>query len=231
MNNLRVLLVEPSYKCKYPPLGLMKISAFHKQRGDEVIFVKGLNVEKKKMEWDRIYISTIFSFYWDITVKTINYYEYSVNNPKNLYIGGPMATIMAEELKLATGFQPIKGMLNEKGKLGLEGDHLIDSIVPDYDMLKQVAHKYITDDAYFSYVTRGCIRKCSFCAVQIIEPVYQDYIPISKQIKTIEKEYGQKKDLLLLDNNVLASSKFEKIIDEIKELGFSKGAMLKGKHR
>ncbi|MBI4680061.1 MAG: hypothetical protein HY753_02315 [Nitrospirae bacterium] len=47
----------------------------------------------------------------------------------------------------------------------------------------------------------------------------------------INEKYGEKKDLLLLDNNVLASSQFDKIIDEIKEAGFCRGAKLNNRNR
>ena len=38
---MRILLVEPDYKNKYPPMGLMKISTYHKSKGDYVVFAKG----------------------------------------------------------------------------------------------------------------------------------------------------------------------------------------------
>lgn len=38
-------------------------------------------------------------------------------------------------------------------------------------------------------------------------------------------KFGGKKDLLLLDNNVLVSCQFDEIIDEIKQAGFKKGSM------
>lgn len=36
-----VLLVEPNYKNKFPPVALMKLSTYHKRRGDNVLFYKG----------------------------------------------------------------------------------------------------------------------------------------------------------------------------------------------
>ncbi len=223
---MNILLVEPGYKNKYPPLGLMKISAFHKSRGDEVCFIKGLNKDIQQQLWDRIYITTLFSFYWNATIKTIKYYEFSVKDPQNLFIGGPMATLMAEEIEKETGFRPIKGLLNEKGKLRIANDSKIDNIVPDYSILDEISYKYPASNAYFTYTTRGCIRKCAFCAVPRIEPFYINYVPLKKQIQQINEKYGEKKDLLLLDNNVLASSQFDRIIDEIKDVGFYKGAKL-----
>ena len=39
--NRRVLLVEPNYKNKYPPMSLMKLATYFKMVGDDVRFFKG----------------------------------------------------------------------------------------------------------------------------------------------------------------------------------------------
>jgi hypothetical protein len=54
---------------------------------------------------------------------------------------------------------------------------------------------------------------------------------LKKQIRELEDIYGSKKDLTLLDNNVLASNRFEKIINDILELGFERGAKFNNKLR
>ena len=41
MMQRKILLVEPNYKNKYPPMGLMKLSTYFKNRGDDVRFYKG----------------------------------------------------------------------------------------------------------------------------------------------------------------------------------------------
>jgi hypothetical protein len=61
--------------------------------------------------------------------------------------------------------------------------------------------------------------------VRDLEPEYIPYIPLKSQIDPT------KKDLILLDNNVLASEEFPRIICEIKECGFQKGAKFNGKLR
>ncbi|MBN1900621.1 cobalamin-binding domain-containing protein, partial [Candidatus Sumerlaeota bacterium] len=68
---LKILLVEPDYPNKFPPLGLLKIGTYHKQRGDIVVFVKGLIKKEQRLCLDRVYISTLFSFYHEKTINTI----------------------------------------------------------------------------------------------------------------------------------------------------------------
>lgn len=228
---MNILLVEPPYRNKYPPLGLMKISTYHKMKGHNITFVKGYCKEKQAQQWDRIYVATLFSFYWNYTIKTIKYYINSVNDKNKMKVGGVLATIMADEIEKETGIKPIRGLLNTKGKLGYKDDDIVDSLTPDYSILEQIDYKYPANNAYFGYMTKGCKRKCSFCAVHIMEPVYIKYISMKEQIKKVKENYGEKKDLLLLDNNVLASPNFDKIVDEILEMGFYKGARLNGKLR
>jgi hypothetical protein len=234
---MKILLIEPSYSNKYPPLGLMKISTYHKRKGDEVVFYKGLNPRLKNTMWDRIYISTLFTFHWAKTVKTINYYLKSVFKSENLFVGGVLATVLRD--KLYDEFRTIsiiEGLLNEAGKIGYQDDNMIDSILPDYSIIdpqinKLLNYVYQVKDNYLAYATRGCVRKCSFCAVPIIEPVFSNSISIKEQVEAIKENFGEKRDLILMDNNILASKCFKNIIEEIKELGFGYGATYKYKSK
>jgi hypothetical protein len=220
----RILLIEPDYKNKYPPLGLMKISAYHKLKGDNVTFYKGCSKEIQDKRWDRIYVTTLFSFYWKKTIETILFYKRSVKKTKYFFVGGILATTMYDELIEETGIVPVKGLLDKPDSLGKNDNIIIDELPPDYDILETIDYHYPTNNSYISYMTRGCSNNCKFCAVPSLEPIYNDYIPLKDQIDNINKRYGEKHNLLLMDNNVLASKYFDKIIDEIIELGFEKGA-------
>lgn len=224
-----ILLLEPGYANKYPPIGLMKISYFHKYiHHDYVRFAKGkLPDALSEKKWDRVYVTTLFTFEWQKTKEAIEYALSVVKDPTQVYTGGILATLMPD--LIAENFPTVKnnpGLLDKKGTLGLEYEECIDRLTLDYGMLDDIADEYIypAHDAYFTYMTRGCGMKCEFCAVQTLEPEYYPYISITEAIKRVDEQFGPKKDLLLMDNNVLRSPKFDEIIDEIKALGFAKGA-------
>ncbi len=221
-----ILLIEPDYNNKYPPLGLMKIAYFHKHiMHDYVRFTKGKLPEAMSgMHWDHVYVTSLFTFEWAKTIEAIEYAKTLVTNITDVTVGGIAATMMPEQFYEATGIMPVRGLLNEPGKLGLPGDECIDQMVPDYSILDQISYKYPARDAYFLSATKGCGNKCGFCAVQTLEPKYIPYIDIKEKIAAIDREFGPKKDLLLMDNNVLRSAQFDKIIDDIIEVGFGKGA-------
>ena len=74
MANKNILLIEPGYKNKYPPLGLMKIAQYHGPRGkrDHVRFIKGEENSGLDRAWDRIYVTTLFSFEFSRIAKSID---------------------------------------------------------------------------------------------------------------------------------------------------------------
>lgn len=211
----KILLVEPAYHNKYPPLGLMKISTYHKKRGDRVFFVKGKNTELRNREWDCIYITTLFTYHWKIVIDTIKFYLRAISKPAQLKIGGIMASLMQDEIEREVGIKPYFGIWKE-----------VDRLKPDYNLLKEF--NYMPEwDASIGFTTRGCPHKCKFCAVNVLEADcdIDNYVPLKYIID------NSKKDLLLLDNNVLASKKFPEIINEIKKYGFSSNAKFNGKKR
>ena len=224
-----ILLIEPNYKCKQPPLGLMKISYFHKYiLHDYVRFTKGkLPDELSGTKWDRVYVTSLFTFEWKATIEAIEYAKTLVDSTEQIVVGGIAATMLPDQIYEETGIYPVCGLLNEAGKLGLPGDECIDSITPDYSILDDVDYVYPFNDAYFLSATKGCGNKCGFCAVQTLEPKFIPYIDIKDRIKSIDECFGTKKDLILMDNNVLRSPRFNDIIDDIIAAGFGKGATYK----
>lgn len=248
MANKYILLIEPGYRNKYPPLGLMKIAAYHGPYGkkDKVKFIKG---ERDKsvldVPWDRIYITTLFSFEWKAIERSINYaLEVSHKQPHKIFVGGIAASLMHDQFLAETewrGIRFIKGLLSDPPAIALQLDDFaeelysddrygapIEDLIPDYSILDQIKDQYIypVHDAYFAYASRGCIRKCHFCGVPKLEGKQRDARSIMEIVKGIEERYGSKKDLTLMDNNIVASSNFKNIIAEIRDLGFVPGAML-----
>ena len=224
---MRVLLVEPNYKNKYPPMGLMKISTYHKMLGDEVRFVKGVDPNVDAAVWDRIYITTLFTFDFSISVETILHYMRLVDDVSSLYVGGIMASLMPENIVEATGIDRshiLTGLFTDTSVVGDNNDINVDQLPLDYDILEDVNYKYPAGDNYFAYTTRGCPNHCSFCAVPILEPNFHVTNNIVEQIRVIDQKYGPKQHLLLLDNNVLNTSNLESLVDDLCAAGFGRGA-------
>lgn len=295
--NRRVLLLEPNYKNKFPPIGLMKLATYFRLRGDDVVFYKGdlkefvisqitetcvaklteldrsinwklrsdkislyiryrkkeyfnkIGIDdseislilapwvefykkfyhsgeyKKHPQWDWVGVTTLFTFYWDITIETIEFAKTMVKDTKNLMVGGVLASIQPDEIEKVTGIRPHVGTLHSPGKdIDKDNPYIIDELPLDYSILDEIDYVYPDNGAYYSYSTRGCIRKCAFCAVWRIEPKYQEYIPLLKRIERVKRLYGEQQNLLLMDNNVLASSRLEDIVNDIKACGFTKRA-------
>ncbi len=225
-----ILLVEPDYRSKFPPLGLMRISTYHKERGDCVTFVRGLAPEKREMHWHRIYISSLFTWELPRTVRTIRYYSGSVNSPKDIFVGGIGATLLPDFIENEIDCTIVKGQIEKPGVLGNDSPPIA-RLIPDYSMLDGMDYKYQPEDAYFVRISKGCVRKCNFCAVPKLEPEFGLLGPLDEQISEIEMTHGTKQNLVIMDNNVLAIKNINKCLGTVEKSGFERGAKLNGRQR
>ena len=245
MTKKNILLIEPGYRNKYPPLGLMKIAQYHGPHGkkDNVRFIKGEDRSVIGTAWDRIYITTLFSFEWGRISRSIDFALEVVRRQANkIFVGGIAASLMNKRFVNEPrwrGIRFIPGLLDKPPAVALQLDEFeeelyaddiqgtpIEELVPDYSILDQVSYKYPVRDAYFLYASRGCIRKCHFCGVPTLEGYQRDTPSLSHIVDEIARLYGEKKDLVFMDNNVVASPQFKQIVDEVIGLGFHKGATI-----
>jgi len=208
-----VLLVEPAYNNPYPPLGLLKISTWHKRKGDIVQLVKDTPhnqlieefQEKEKCykklrdHYDVIYITSLFTYQAYYVIDSIRYYENKFPNAR-IRVGGIMATLMPEYIKEKTGLKPHMGLLR-----GAE------NCPPDYSWYPGLSYS-------LSFTTRGCPRKCPFCAVKKHEPKF-----IVKENWPRDIDITKKK-IIFWDNNWLASKNFEK--DTKRLMKFQKAGII-----
>ena len=168
--NIGLLPVDSSY----PNLALMKISAYHKARGDSVEWYNPLCC------YDKVYIAKVFSFTPD--------HGYYIN---------------ADQVeKGGTGYDISKNLPKE-----------IDRAYPDYSL-------YGIDKEAYGFLTRGCPNRCKWCVVPKKEGNITPYMDI-------EEVAGNRKHVILMDNNVLASEyglqQIEKIISMGLRIDFNQG--------
>ena len=157
----------------YPNLALMKISAYHKNKGDKVEWIDF------RHHYDFIYRSKIFSFTPE---------KYSFTGNGHVFTGG-------------TGYN-----------MDVLPDY-IDRLYPDYSIYPQFTQAY-------GFITRGCPNKCSWCIVPQKEGGICAYMDI-------QEIAGDRKNVILMDNNILASDyglqQIEKAIRLKLKLDFNQG--------
>ena len=106
--------------------------------------------------------------------------------------------IVADEIERGgTGYDIHKTLPNE-----------IDRLQPDYDFLG------VPSDTAYGFLTRGCPNKCKWCVVPIKEGKQRPYMDVE------EIAIEGRKNLILMDNNVLASDYGLEQIEKIIKNGY-----------
>ena len=132
----RIGLVDVDGK-NFPNLALMKISAWHKMRGDRVEWYDPMYGG----HYDKVYLSKVFSFTPD--------YDYPINADE-VERGGSGYCI-----SLVNG----KEVFDQSKNKNLPDE--IEHIYPDYSL-----YPAYTRDTAYGFLTRGCPRGCDFCIVE-----------------------------------------------------------------
>lgn len=120
----------------FPNLALMKISAWHKLRGDDIEWYEPL----LSGHFDKVYLSKVFSFTPD--------FDYPIDADE-VVRGGTGYCI-----SLVNGKEVFDKSKNKE--LPYEVEH----IYPDYSLYPK-----LTKDTAYGFLTRGCPRGCDFCIV------------------------------------------------------------------
>lgn len=173
----------------YPSLPLMKISAYHKRKGDSVEWYQAL-FHSFGEPFDIVYISKVFG------QEYTQDYQYFVN-AKKIVKGGTGYAITVED-----GKEVYKK----------ENDHdlpyEIEHIYPDYSLYPE-----LTKDRAYGFLTRGCPNNCSFCIVSPKET------RCSHKVADLSEFWNGQKYIDLLDPNILASKDRIDLLNQLIESG------------
>lgn len=197
---MKILLVEPSYYTKFPPLGLLKLASYYRSRGDQVKLVRGLH-EDIGFNPDQIAVTSLFTYAWKQVHEAIDFYHNKFNTAK-IKVGGIYASLMPDRIKSTFPFVDINIGLFEEA----------DKYLPAYDLLEEV-EEWKGWNSTILFTSRGCIRRCPYCVVPQIEGT------IRRTIEDLKRYvYPGHKRIILWDNNFFASPNWKSLLNELCEI-------------
>lgn len=187
-----ILLVEPRYYTQYPPLGLLKLSAYHKSQGDSTELVKGLETPSRKP--DLVYVTSLFTWAWKPVWEGIGFCKKLYPNVE-VWLGGLYASLRRDHAEQSGADHVHVGLFKEA-----------EDLMPDYDLVPGW-------DGSIIFSSRGCIRTCKFCSVPVLEGKLNS---VKYSIKHLI--WPKHTRVIFFDNNILASPGWRTIFDELEDM-------------
>jgi hypothetical protein len=187
-----VVLVEPKYYTQYPPLGLLKLSSYHRSLGDTTELVKGLEMPRKKP--DLIYVTSLFTWAWKPVWEAIGFCK-KLYPEVEVWLGGLYASLLRDHAEQSGADYVYEGLFKDS-----------EDVMPDYDLVPEW-------DGSIVFSSRGCIRACKFCSVPILEGRLNS---VKYSIKHLI--WPKHTRVIFFDNNILASPGWRAIFDELEDM-------------
>ena len=208
---MKILLVEPAYYSRYPPLGLLKLASYYRAYGNQIHYVIGRSEDAQRIgNVKEIDITSLFTYAWKPVHQAIEYYH-NIFPDARINVGGIYATLMSENIKKYYPFVNVFTGLHPKAE----------QFMPAYDILNSV-DKWKDWDKSIVFTSRGCIRKCPFCVVPKVEGGMRDEKP-----SIMDLIHPAHKKVTIWDNNFLASpyakSMLKELADNRIEADFNQG--------
>jgi len=189
------LLGQPNHK--FPNLALMKLSAYHKRKGDTVRLISYDDINPRmlvKQNFDKVFLSKVFtnSVVPEYVLKlpfvvwggTGFYYDLAPNLPDEIEHTFPDYDLYSEWVK------------NDK----------------KFQSRKHTYYRYYTEFSV-GFTTRGCFRQCQFCVNRNERRVYR-HSPLSEFVDP------KRPKITLLDDNILGCGEhWEDIITQLQATG------------
>jgi len=190
---MHVLLAEPDYYTRFPPLGLLKLSAYHKQRGDTVELVRGSHYPKERPSL--IYVTSLFTWAWKPVWNAVRWCKAWFPNAE-VYLGGLYASLLPEHAKGSGADHVHEGLFMDA-----------EDLCPDYELVPEW-------DGSIIFSSRGCPKECGYCGVPKLEGKINS---VKHGIKHLV--WPKHTRIIFFDNNILASPGWRSVFDELLELG------------
>jgi len=187
-----VALVEPNYYSQFPPIGLLKLSTYHRMQGDTTELLRKSAVPKKYP--DIVHITSLFTWAWKPVWTAVRFYKTWYSNAE-VSLGGLYASLLPDHARLSGADFVYTGLFKEA-----------EDLMPDYSLVPKWMSSII-------FSSRGCNRKCPYCAVPRLEG---QICNSKKSIKHLV--WPGHTNIVLFDNNILASPTWKDIFDELIEM-------------
>ena len=183
----------------FPNLALMKISAWHKSRGDMVEWCFPL------YHYDIVYQSKIFDetyssdIDWvpmaDVVIKGgTGYFRRDKDGNGHVYVNKKWLNIGSANAYTVVGVETYNEFL----------PYEVEHTYPDYSLYPE-----LTKDTAYGFLTRGCPNACEFCIVSAKEG------RCSIKVADLSEFWRGQKKIVLLDPNILACRQHPNLLQQL----------------